>query len=124
MRKLCLGLFAFCAVMYGIAPAHAFNGCSLYEHSYWEGDEFRIGRNYQYAFVYNSYNTTFNDKASSASVPYNCELIIYEHANYEGRYLRLRSGDYHYLGDSWNDVVSSAKCKCRGWREGRYELYH
>jgi hypothetical protein len=108
MLKRAFLLLTLGAVFYVASPAEAFVGCSLYEHAQWFGNEFRIGRNYQFSYV----GDNFNDQASAASVPNGCRLVIYEHANFLGAVRVLGPRDYASLGDPWNDVVSSVRCLC------------
>ena len=108
MRRISLFLLPFCAAGYLATPAQAFVGCSLYEHGWWSGSEFRVGRNYQFTYV----GDNFNDRASSVSVPNGCWLTFWQHSNFNGEYQILYGGDYPYVGDLWNDQISSVRCQC------------
>lgn len=49
-----------------------------------------------------------NDQVSSVKVSSGCTAYLYEHAGFQGRVLKITS-DTSWVGDSWNDVVSSVK---------------
>lgn len=49
-----------------------------------------------------------NDQVSSVKVPKGIKLRIFEHKDYAGK-AREVSGNISYLGDDWNDKMSSCK---------------
>ena len=82
--------------------------CVLYQHRDFAGQPYRLSANTQIHYV----GDGFNDQASSVSVPYGCELHVYQHRDFGGDVRTFRSGNNEYFGDLWNDQVSSAMCVC------------
>lgn len=54
----------------------------------------------------------WNDQVSSIKVPDGCALTVYENNNYGGSSRTYPSGKHKWVGDGWNDKISSAKCSC------------
>ena len=57
--------------------------------------------------------------ASSGSLP---ELVIYDHAGFKGAYARTNLS-FYYVGDFWNDRISSLVIVSGVWRFYRDEYY-
>jgi hypothetical protein len=59
---------------------------------------------------------TWNDVVSSATVDPSCRLRVWEHMQGEGASKEWRGGKnglrIKYVGDEWNDRISSATCLC------------
>merc|ERR1712062_963166 len=53
-----------------------------------------------------------NDDMSSLKVPAGCCAIIYEHSNYHGKQRHV-CGNTGYVGNDWNDKVSSLRIVSR-----------
>jgi len=60
-----------------------------------------------------------NDTISSVRVPKGLELVAYEHINFAGKSRRI-TGDVAFLGDDWNDLMSSFQIRRVGPAQGRY----
>lgn len=82
--------------------------CVLYQHRDFSGQPYGVAANTQTEYV----GDRFNDQASSVSVPFGCELHVYQHRDFGGDSRTFRSGNNEYFGDLWNDRVSSARCVC------------
>jgi hypothetical protein len=82
--------------------------CELYEHANFAGKVYRIDTDKEDADLWRS----FDDDASSVIVPRNCELWVFEDKDFGGRRKPFGPGDYPYVGNYWNDRVSSAACRC------------
>ena len=50
------------------------------------------------------------------------ELVVYDHAGFKGAYARTNLS-FHYLGDYWNDRISSLVIVSGVWRFYRDEYY-
>lgn len=88
--------------------------CELYEDANFSGDMYSVEAEQEDADLWRN----FNDKASSVVVPRNCELWVFEHKDFVGRRKPFGPGSYPYVGNYWNDRVSSAACRCNisSWR--------
>lgn len=100
--------FSFIVCVASEAQSQSAEICRLYEHSNYQGTEYRVLRNHSIR----SMGDDFNDKASSAIVPAGRRLIIYQHRQFGGDTRTLNPGDYSSLGNLWNDITSAAKCRC------------
>ncbi|MEO8756038.1 MAG: hypothetical protein ABI624_25545 [Casimicrobiaceae bacterium] len=58
----------------------------------------------------------WNDVVSSAKVDRTCHLRVWEHVNAGGASKEWHGGSkgllINYVGDAWNDRISSATCLC------------
>jgi len=78
-------------------------GCCFYEHASYGGGSFCIS-----ADMY--YTTTFNDRISSYTCDSNYRAVVYFDAYYLGASRHIACGQkVSYVGDSWNDKISSIK---------------
>jgi hypothetical protein len=61
--------------------------------------------------------TSMNDKISSFKIASGCHVEVFEHRDFQGPSARW-SGDVTFVGNNWNDLISSWKCVCgqRGQR--------
>jgi hypothetical protein len=83
-------------------------GCvKIFEHSHYEGESRTICNDWTAGGQEGDY---WNDKISSLKVDPGWVAIVYEHANYQGRYLNLRGGFTVTRPDAiWNDRISSIR---------------
>lgn len=97
----------------GFAKPPRISACQLYQHADFEGNIYDVGSNQEDPDLWR----TFNDVASSLVVPGNCELWVFEHKDFAGRRKPFGPGHHRYVGDYWNDRISSAACRCYrgGW---------
>jgi hypothetical protein len=63
--------------------------------------------------------TSHAEGENSARLP---ELVVYDHAGFKGAYARTNLS-FHYLGDFWNDRISSLIIVNGVWRFYRDEYY-
>ena len=110
MRRVRIGAFVFLAcfgitaLMAGMPKNTRARSCAaiIYEHRNYGGRSqcLQVG----------SYNvndlTLGNDSLSSVKVGKGRTVYLFEHKNFSGRKGALRK-DASYIGDSWNDIVSS-----------------
>ena len=52
-----------------------------------------------------------NDQISSVSCDPGCSATVFEHWKYGGEAIRLR-GDVAFVGQRWNDRISSVRVRC------------
>lgn len=74
----------------------------IYQHANYEGksQRLKVGK-------YNMQQLSIgNDQLSSAKVPENLVMVLYEHSNFGGSSMEL-SGEFDYIGDDFNDKTSS-----------------
>lgn len=92
-------------------------GAWVYQHRDFKGGRIRISFNGDLTSFTKRYKGPFgaitpcdvcNDEISSISVPDGWMLVCFEHENFDGDYTIFR-GDIPYVGDAWNDRISSAK---------------
>merc|ERR1711939_551258 len=88
-------------------PAQAAVGCMVdfYQHHKYLGARHR--------YTANAPRLVANDQMSSLRLRRGCCVTIYEHVNYAGRSKKI-CGDTSYIGNDWNDKVSSEKLQGRG----------
>jgi len=102
------------AVGLAAAEAHAsWPICGfLHEHSNYGEPTYMasVGANVSY------FGESFNDKASSLTVTPDCTLELWEDSDYRWSSLTFNGGSAGFflpwIGESWNDRVSSFKCTC------------
>lgn len=80
--------------------------CLMYEHSDFAGQVLPVRGKL------NSVGDSWNDKVSAIRVPNNCELTVYQHINYDGDSRSFGPGAVPFVGNLWNDQISSAVCSC------------
>ena len=81
---------------------------SMYEHIYYTGssNNLEVG-NYRLSDLQNL--NIKNDDISSVRVEQGYKAIIYEHDNYQGKSLVLKSNTPNLVPLNWNDIISSIK---------------
>jgi hypothetical protein len=83
--------------------------CRLYRDMNFAGGELALAAS-------NSYSTLaygMNDQTSSIKVPQGCKLTVYSREGLSGRSRVFLEGDYNFIGQEWDDRISSADCSCR-----------
>ena len=63
--------------------------------------------------VHNLLNPQIDDQTSSVKVPQGCTLTVYSRPGLDGRSKIFEEGDSNFVGEMWNDRISSAQCSCR-----------
>ena len=83
---------------------------TVYEHGSFQGrsQQFGVG-----TFDMDQLSGVGNDVISSIKVPYGLMAILYEHANFTGRF-RIFTESAVWLGDDFNDITSSIVVKAIG----------
>ncbi len=81
--------------------------CTLYEHANFAGGSFSLRGTMPWV------GEGWNDKVSAVKVPESCHLTVYQHKDLGGDSRAFTPGSTAYIGDLWNDQVSSAICSCR-----------
>ncbi len=89
------------------APRVAFMGCYIYGDGGYAGPraEIRLGRNIP------QLSASWNDLISSIVCNPACSVDAYEHFNYGGARRRFQ-GQVSWVGDAWNDKISSLQVFC------------
>jgi hypothetical protein len=85
-------------------------GCVAYEHEDFQGNHQDLGPNR----IYNYVGGRMNDAISSFRVAPGCRFIAWEHRDRGGASKVFETGDCQYVGDDWNDRISSWECRCTG----------
>ncbi len=77
---------------------------TIYEHSNFSG----ASKNIVGSWNAESWNSTWNDKISSISVPAGYQVLVYEHSNYGGK-VKVLKGNWTatIAKEFWNDRISS-----------------
>jgi hypothetical protein len=83
------------------------SGCIAYEHADFGGKSQHLGPNRKFDYV----GDAMNDKISSFRVAPGCHIVVWEMRNQGG--VSERFNECQYVGDEWNDDVSSWSCRCR-----------
>lgn len=83
--------------------------CHLYRDADFQGGELALSANMQFA----SLGYGMDDQTSSVKVPQGCSLTVYSHEGLDGRSRVFQEGDYNFVGEMWDDRISSAQCACR-----------
>lgn len=97
--------------------------CTLYQHRDMQGAHLTLRHGDRVSFASEDVgNTTWserprwNDHVSSARIDAHCTLRVWEHMKAEGAMKEWSGGRngllVKYVGDRWNDRVSSAVCFC------------
>ena len=63
--------------------------------------------------VHNLLNAQIDDQTSAVKVPQGCTLTVYSRPGLDGRSKVFEEGDSNFVGEMWNDRISSAQCNCR-----------
>jgi hypothetical protein len=107
---LCSGLIASTFLIpLEISKANAFRvGAYMYKDANFGGSDFILEPNTQ-----SSHLGWFNDKASSVRVARGCTLSVFYDSNFMGPSTSFSSGDYPFIGEYFNDRISSARVTCR-----------
>jgi len=93
-------------VMSGVASA----ACQLWEHAKWDrngGRSFWVPNGMEVNWI----GHPWNDRVSAVTTHGNCRLQAFQHKDYQGHSQFFTSTDF--VGDWWNDQMSSFKCVCR-----------
>lgn len=97
--------------------------CTLFEHRDMQGARLRLPANERVSFARGDVGSSawrelpsWNDVVSSARVDAGCRLRVWEHMLGQGASKEWSGGSkgllVKYVGDAWNDRVSSATCLC------------
>jgi hypothetical protein len=94
--------------------------CQLWEDRDMTGDRLDIGNGDTATFGEDPMGDTYwsergdgwNDTISSLRSPRGCRLTVYEHAKGNGASRVYDGRTVYYVGDKWNDRISSAVCSC------------
>lgn len=103
-------------------PRHG-GQCMVFEHRDMQGAKMRLANGDRVSFAREDLgNTTWrekpswNDALSSARIDPGCHLRVWEHMAGTGAMKEWHGGSkgllVYYVGDRWNDRVSSAVCHC------------
>ncbi|MDM8549571.1 peptidase inhibitor family I36 protein [Desulfobacterales bacterium HSG2] len=105
---------------------------TIYEHAHFDGKS-QILHGKPGGAVYNLTDTNFNDMASSYKISRSSDKTgrsakdicckFYEHANRKGKHLKGELENRDYVGDSWNDKISSVWVR-NGYTVTIYEHAH
>ena len=89
--------------------------CIAYEHAGFRGDRLMLTEGQTYNRL-----DSWNDRISSIAVANGCSLRVGYRKSFGGRQ-SVFDKDAGYVGDNWNDVISSVSCTCEGaqWRRAR-----
>lgn len=79
--------------------------CTAFEHANYGGQWRGLGAGGRTRM------TGMNDKISSFRIARGCHVEVYEHRDFQGPSARLQ-GDVPFVGQNWNDLVSSWACVC------------
>jgi hypothetical protein len=122
---LMLALVAAEPAMASRSGAYRKDYCRLWQHRDMQGARMSILNEDSVSFAHNNEQAStgwrevdpnWNDQASSALVPPRCDLIVWEHMEGDGASKTWHGGvnglNVNYVGDSWNDRISSARCNC------------
>lgn len=82
--------------------------CRMYEHANYGGQRITLHSDEAVNFYSGQF---WNDRVSSVRVGHDCELVVFEHTEMDGRSREFHN-DRRYVGDWWNDRISSAECYC------------
>lgn len=97
--------------------------CTLWEHRDMQGASLRMANGERVSFARSDVGSTawrefpeWNDDVSSATVDPGCRLQVWEHIQGKGASKTWPGGQtglrVKYVGDAWNDRISSAICYC------------
>jgi hypothetical protein len=97
--------------------------CVLWEHREMQGARMRLPHGDRVSFAREAVGNsswrespTWNDVVSSATLDSGCTLRVWEHSLAGGESREWRAGGSRllvkYVGDRWNDRISSATCLC------------
>ena len=89
----------------------AFTGmgaCFAYEDRGFDGDRLTLELRRKFNYV----GGDFNDEISSFRVAAGCVVVAWEHRDQQGAETTFYS-DAEYVGDLWNDDISSFACRCQ-----------
>lgn len=101
-----IGISVFAAFFFSFLANQASAACYFYDHRNYDGILKSLGSNWE-----NKSLGTFNDRISSVRVGNTCTATVNSDSNYTGT-SRTITANTAYLGDTWNDVISSVKCSC------------
>ena len=102
----------------GARRASADRWCVVYEHRDFGGRSLRIG---QRPVTFgtgtegdSNWNSVsgWNDRISSMQFPAGCQMVTWEHELGRGRSHVWNKGQVRFVGDQWNDRISSVECRC------------
>jgi hypothetical protein len=82
------------------------SGCIAYEHRDFEGRSQPLGPNRHFSYV----GDRLNDEISSFRVSQRCHVVVWEHRDKGGASRRF--DECQYIGNDWNDAISSWSCRC------------
>lgn len=82
-------------------------GAVLYKDSYLRGSSLRIHPNWHYSHL-----GWIHDEVSSLEVGQGCIATVYMDSNYLGPSTTFTAGTHTYVGNFFNDAISSIKVDC------------
>jgi hypothetical protein len=88
-------------------PSIGFDGCMYYEHHNFGGAQAAIRKD-----IRRKLGGDWNDQISSIACNPYCEVTVYEHRDFNGAERTFR-GNISFVGEAWNDDISSLVARCR-----------
>lgn len=103
-----VALFGSAVALMGLYPRAAqaqSHACTAYEHRDYKGKAFGLAADGSVG------KSHIANRISSFKMVRGCHVVAYEHDNFKGPNARW-SRDVAFIGDNWNDLISSWKCVC------------
>lgn len=110
-RPLVVAVAVVLTALFGAGTAFAQRGCSVqvFEHANFQGASFRTDRDIAWV------GDRGNDRISAIVVEAGT-WEFYEHIDFGGRSFRMGPGEQPFVGQAWNDRISSMRCVGTGRR--------
>ena len=91
-----------------LVAANAMAGCTVYRHKNYVGAPKAIAAGQEIS----SLERKWDNKISAVKVSSGCQLTLWKKADFQGDKREFTS-NAKFVGNRWNEVVSSATCSCQ-----------
>lgn len=111
-RNMIITLGVTVALM--LVAANAMAGCTVYKYKGYIGGSKVIAAGQEIS----SLDRKWNNEISAAKISPGCQLSVWKDAGFEGDKRDL-TGNVRFVGNHWDEVISSTKCVCQDADQGQ-----
>jgi hypothetical protein len=91
-----------------LMAVNAMAGCTIYKNQRFLGDSIEMAAGQEIS----SFERGWDNQISALKVSSGCKLTVWKDSDFQGDKKEFTE-DAAFIGNSWDDIISSAKCSCQ-----------
>lgn len=91
-----------------LMTVNAMAGCTIYKNKKYMGASIEMAAGQEIS----SFDRKWDNEISSLKVSPGCTLTVWRSDDFKGKNKEF-TDSLEYIGNSWNDIISSVKCSCQ-----------